>query len=165
LGKTWKSLANKSLSGFCHVIKQDPVNPELIFLGTEWGLFISLDKGNEWVRFKNKVPQTGVYDIAFQQDENDLVLATHGRGIIIIDDLTPIRNLTKQVLDQEFAFLPQKPFYFSSETGLQDFGSDAEFIGPNPSGSASVCYYLKKRHMFGDMYLEKTAGRHPQGYQ
>jgi photosystem II stability/assembly factor-like uncharacterized protein len=154
LGKTWKSLANKSLSGFCHVIKQDPVNPELIFLGTEWGLFISLDKGNEWVRFKNKVPQTGVYDIAFQQDENDLVLATHGRGIIIIDDLTPIRNLTKQVLDQEFAFLPQKPFYFSSETGLQDFGSDAEFIGPNPSGSASVCYYLKKRHMFGDMYLE-----------
>jgi len=154
LGKTWKSLVTPAVQGFCHVIRQDIVNPDLVFLGTEFGLFISLDKGNEWVRFKNKVPQTGVYDIAIQPDENDLVLATHGRGIIIIDDITPIRNLKKEILDQEFAFLPQKPFYFSSETGLQDFASDAEFFGPNPSSAASVCYYLMKRHVFGDMYLE-----------
>jgi len=154
LGKTWKSLVTPAIEGFCHVVKQDPVNPDLLFLGTEWGLFISLDHGKEWVRFKNKVPKTGVYDMAFQTAKNDLVLATHGRGIIIIDDLTPLRSLTQPVLAQDFAFLPVRPFYFTSETGLQDFGSDAEFIGPNPSSGAAICYYLKKRHVFGEMYLE-----------
>lgn len=154
LGKSWKSLITPSIQGFCHVIKQDPVNRDIVFLGTESGLFISLNKGETWVRFKNKVPPTGVYDMAFQPDEQDLVLATHGRGIIVIDDLTPIRNLKPEILDQDFAFLPVKPYYFYSETGLQDFGSDAEFIGPNPSSAATICYYLKKRHVFGEMYLE-----------
>lgn len=154
LGKTWKSLTTPAIQGFCHVIKQDPVNPDLIFLGTEAGLFISLNQGTDWVRFKNKVPQTGVYDMAFQPVRNDLVLATHGRGIIIIDDLTALRKLTLPVLSQDFAFLPVRPYYFTSETGLQDFASDAEFIGPNSSSAASICYYLKKRHVFGEMYLE-----------
>ncbi|MFA6128750.1 MAG: hypothetical protein WC699_15730 [Bacteroidales bacterium] len=154
LGVTWTSLVTPAIQGYCHVISQDPVNADLIFLGTESGLFVSLDYGKEWVRFKNKVPQTGVYDMAFQNVRNDLVLATHGRGIIIIDDLTAMRNLTEPVLSKDFAFLPVRPYYFTSETGLQDFASDAEFIGPNPSGAASICYYLKKRHVFGEMYLE-----------
>ena len=154
LGKTWKSLVTPAIEGFCHVIKQDPVNPDLIYLGTEFGLFISMDHGKEWVRFKNKVPRTGVYDMAFQSVKNDLVLATHGRGVIILDDLTAIRNLTQPVLAQDFAFLPVRPYYFSSETGLQDFVSDAEFIGPSSTGAALICYYLKKRHVFGEMYLE-----------
>ena len=153
LGKTWSSLATKDIAGYCHVIKQDPVNPNLIFLGTETGLFISLDHGKAWVRFKNKVPQTGVYDIAFQTKQNELVLATHGRGIIIIDDLTPIRNLTQSVLDQEFAFLPVRPYFFPSGNGSQDFPGDAEFSGTNQTTAATICYYLKKRHTFGEMYV------------
>jgi hypothetical protein len=154
LGKTWKSLTTKDITGFCHVIRQDPVNRDLIFLGTESGLFISLNHGTEWVRFKNKVPQTGVYDIAFQTVRHDLILGTHGRGVIIIDDLTALRSLTPQVAGQEFAFLPTRPFYFTSETGLQDFAGDDGFIGPNASGAANIAYHLKKRHVFGDMYLE-----------
>jgi photosystem II stability/assembly factor-like uncharacterized protein len=154
LGKTWKSLVTPSIEGFCHVIKQDPVNRDLIFLGTEFGLFVSMDAGNEWVRFKNKVPKTGVYDLAFQSAKNDLVLATHGRGVIVIDDLTALRELTQATLSKDFAFLPVRPYHFASETGLQDFASDAEFIGPNASGAASICYYLKKRNVFGEMYLE-----------
>jgi len=154
LGKTWKSLVTGSLKGFCHVIKQDPVNPDLIFLGTESGLFISFNRGGEWIRFKNKVPQTGIYDIAFQPNQNDLVLATHGRGIIVIDDLTALRSINPVLMSQDFAFLPMRPYYFTSETGMQDFPSDAEFVGPNPSGSAMICYYLKNRHIFGEMYLE-----------
>jgi photosystem II stability/assembly factor-like uncharacterized protein len=154
LGKTWKSLATASIEGFCHVIKQDPVNRDLIFLGTEFGLFISMDAGKEWVRFKNKVPKTGVYDLAFQTAKNDLVLATHGRGVIVIDDLSALRELTPATLSKEFAFLPVRPYHFASQTGLQDFPSDAEFIGPSVSGAASIRYYLKKRHVFGEMYLE-----------
>jgi photosystem II stability/assembly factor-like uncharacterized protein len=154
LGKSWKSLVTADIKGFCHVIKQDPVNADLLFLGTESGLFVSLNHGKEWVRFKNKVPPTGVYDMAFQMVQNDLVLATHGRGVIIIDDLTAMRNLTPAVLSQDFAFLPVRPYYFTSETGMQDFVSDAEYIGSNPSNAASICYFLKKRHVFGEMYLE-----------
>jgi photosystem II stability/assembly factor-like uncharacterized protein len=153
-GSSWKSQVTPAIEGFCHVIAQDPTNSDLLFLGTELGLFVSLNHGKEWVRFKNKVPRTGVFDMAFQPDKNDLVLATHGRGVIILDDLTPLRSLTSQVAEKEFAFLPVRPFYFTSETGLQDFSSDAEFVGANASSSASVCYYLKKRHVFGDMYLE-----------
>jgi hypothetical protein len=158
LGKTWKSLATDAVKGFCHVIRQDPVNPDLVFLGTEMGLFISNDHGSTWVRFKNKVPQTGVYDLAFQERENDLVIATHGRGIIIIDDITPLRHLTPEIMDQEFAFLPVRPYFFPSGGGTQDFAGDSEFSGPNASVTATVCYYLKKRHVFGEMYLELYDG-------
>jgi hypothetical protein len=136
------------------VVKQDPVNRDLIFLGTEMGLFVSVDHGKLWVRLKNKIPQTGIYDIAFQTKQNDLVLATHGRGIIIIDDLTSLRNLTQTVLDQEFAFLPVRPYYFPTGIGFQDFPGDSEFSGTNPSSSATICYYLKKRHTFGEMYID-----------
>ena len=154
LGKTWESLATKTIQSFCHVIKQDPVNPDLLYLGTEMGLYISLDHGKEWIRIKNKVPQTGIYDIALQTTNNDLVLATHGRGIIIIDDLTPLRAFNQKIADEDFAFLPVRPYYFPSSAGTQDFPGDAEFTGTNPSSAATVCYYLKKRHVFGEMYIE-----------
>ncbi|HVN57557.1 MAG TPA: hypothetical protein VMT63_04615 [Bacteroidales bacterium] len=154
LGKTWKQIAADSVRSWCHVIRQDPVNTDLLFLGTELGLYVSLDHGKNWSRFKNKVPLTGIYDMAFQAEQNDLVLASHGRGVIILDDLTPLRNLTIQIMDKDFSFLPVRPFYFISEFSPQEFTSDAEFTGPNPSGSARVCYYLRKRHIFGDMYIE-----------
>lgn len=154
LGKTWTALATGDIKGFCHVIKHDPVNQDLVFLGTEMGLYVSTDHGKTWVRLKNKIPQTGIYDLAFQTREQDLVLATHGRGIIIIDDLTPLRSLTQDVLEQEFAFLPVRPYYFPSGMGLQDFPGDDEFTGSNASSAAIVAYYLKKRHVFGEMYFE-----------
>jgi len=154
LGKTWAPLATGDIKGFCHVIKQDPVNGDLVFLGTEMGLYVSIDHGKTWVRLKNKIPQTGIYDLAFQTRENDLVLATHGRGIIIIDDLTPLRSLTRDVLEQDFAFLPVRPYYFPSGMGLQDFPGDDKFTGTNASSAATVAYYLKKRHVFGEMYFE-----------
>ncbi len=154
LGKTWTALATDDIKSFCHVIKQDPVNRDLVFLGTEMGLYVSTDHGKTWVRIKNKIPQTGIFDLAFQTRENDLALATHGRGIIIIDDLTPLRNLTPKVMEQEFAFLPARPYYFPSGMGLQDFPGDDEFTGTNASSAATVAYYLKKRHVFGEMYFE-----------
>ncbi len=153
LGKTWTSLATPDIKGYCHVVRQDPVNENLIFVGTELGLYVSNDHGKTWVRFKNKVPQTGIRDMAFQTKKNDLVLATHGRGVIIIDDLTPLRNLTEEVVDKDFSFLPVRPYYFTSGIGIQDFPGDAEYSGTNPSSSARICYYLKKRHIFGVMYM------------
>ena len=84
----------KGVRGYAHVIKEDPVKPDLLFLGTEFGLWISIDGGATWAQFKGgDFPAVAVRDIAFQKRDGDLVLATHGRGIWIIDDLTPLRAL------------------------------------------------------------------------
>ncbi len=153
-GQSWTSLVTEDIEAYCHTIKQDLVNPDLLFLGTEFGLYISLDHGKQWNRFKNKVPKVAVYEIAIQSDKSDLVLGTHGRGIIIIDDITPLRHLTSEKMNQNLAFLPLRPFNFISETGLQDFAGDQEFVGPNYANVPRIAYYLQKRHTFGDFYME-----------
>jgi photosystem II stability/assembly factor-like uncharacterized protein len=154
LGKTWISLVTESIKGYAHNIKQDLINPNMLFLGTEFGLFISLDKGKEWVQFKNKVPQVGIYEIQIHPREHDLILGTHGRGIIIIDDITPLRNLKPDMLGEELVFLPNKPYQFPVGGIVQDFPGDQEFVGSNPTTNALVTYYMSKRHVFGEIYLE-----------
>ena len=98
-GKTWNALVDgkdtKGVRGYAHVIKEDPVDPQLLFLGTEFGLWISIDGGAHWAQFKGgHLPAVAVRDLAVQPRDNDLVLATHGRGIWIVDDITPLRHLT-----------------------------------------------------------------------
>jgi photosystem II stability/assembly factor-like uncharacterized protein len=154
LGRTWKPLATDSIKSYCHVIKQDVINPDLLFVGTEAGLYVSIDKGANWVRMKSKIPQVGIYDMAIHPREHDLVLATHGRGIIIIDDITPLRNFKPEMQDTDVVFLPTKPYHFPTGGIVQDFPGDEEFVGRNPTGAATVVYYMQKRHVFGDMYLE-----------
>ncbi len=153
-GKSWISLADKNIEGYCHIILEDPVNPNLLFLGTEFGLYISIDGGKTWTKFQGKVPDVSARDMVIQERENDLVMATHGRGILIIDDITPIRNLTPELLDKELVFLPSRPFELSYLGYSINHQGDDEFIGPNPSGSVQITYYLKKRHIFGDMNIE-----------
>ncbi|MFN0275813.1 MAG: WD40/YVTN/BNR-like repeat-containing protein, partial [Chitinophagales bacterium] len=154
LGKTWSSIASESIKGYAHNIKQDLDNPDILFLGTEFGLYISMNKGKEWIQFKNKVPQVGIFEIQIHPREHDVILGTHGRGIIIIDDITPLRNLKPEMLDQEIVFLPNKPYQFPLGAIVQDFPGDQEFVGANPTNNALVTYYMSKRHVFGEMYLE-----------
>jgi hypothetical protein len=153
-GKTWTSLADTAVKGFCHIIRQDPVNPELLFLGTEFGLYISLDGGKAWIRFKGKVPRVPVHDLIIHPETHDLVIATHGRGILIIDDITPIRQLKPEMLSKELVFLESRPFELGYLGGEQRMEGDDEFIGSNPSTSCIITYYMSKRHVFGDMYIE-----------
>ena len=87
------------MRGYAHVIKEDVVKPNLLFLGTEFGLWVSIDGGKAWAQFKgSRFPAVAVRDLAIQPRDNDLVLATHGRGIWIVDDITPLRALTPEVL-------------------------------------------------------------------
>ena len=111
-GKTWERIVGPSsgVRGWAYVIKEDPVRPGLLYLGTEFGLWISLDAGKTWAEFKGgNFPSVSVRDLAFQTREQDLVVATHGRGIWIVDDLTPLRALTPETLDKDVAFLPGRP--------------------------------------------------------
>ena len=153
-GKTWESLVTEDITGHCHVVRQDPINGSLLFLGTENGLFVSLDDGQQWVHFKGGLPRVSIRDMVFQYRENDLVLATHGRGIYIIDDITPLRHLTQDAMSEKVKFLPSAPINPLQLGGSSmSLGSD-RFAGTNPSFGAEITYYLSRRHMFGDLYLE-----------
>ncbi len=153
-GRTWRSLATDDLEGYAHVVKQDPVNSDLLFLGTEFGLFISVDGGASWARFESGFPPVAVRDLAIHPREHDLVIATHGRGIWILDDVTPLRNLTAEVLASEAAILPSRPAVMVTPASEQSFAGDGEFIAPNPPEAASVVYYLKRRPLFGDLRVD-----------
>ncbi|MBV8207159.1 MAG: glycosyl hydrolase [Acidobacteria bacterium] len=155
-GKTWKALANDSMSGYAHVIRQDTVNPELLFAGTEAGLWVSVDGGGNWAHFHGgDFPPVAVRDVAIHPREGDLILATHGRGVWVVDDLTPLRALTPKVLNSDVAFLPSRNSV-QMIASSSDFGfpGDGEFSGQPAADDAVITYYLKKRHMFGDLKLE-----------
>jgi photosystem II stability/assembly factor-like uncharacterized protein len=156
-GKTWTEVVAKDsgVRGFAHVIKEDTVSPNLLFLGTEFGLCISLDGGKQWAQYKgHEFPNVAVRDIAVHSRESDLVLATHGRGIWIVDDITPLRKLTPEVLAQDAVFVPGKPEQQRLEANGGWSEGNATFFGPNPVDAALITYYQKKRHIFGKMTIE-----------
>ena len=147
--------AGSGVRGYAHVIKEDRVRPDLLFLGTEFGLWISPNGGKQWSRYKgHEFPSVAVRDIVVHPRESDLVIATHGRGIWIVDDITPMRKLTPEIMPQEAVFLEAKP----AQQRLPASGGWAEgsavFTGPNPPDAALITYYQSKRHIFGKMKLE-----------
>ena len=158
-GKTWTPLVTpqdpKSVRGYAHVIKEDLVKPDLLFLGTEFGLWVSIDGGKGWAQFKgNHFPAVAVRDLAIQPRDNELVLATHGRGIWIIDDITPLRALTPDLLKQDVAFVSARPVQQRIEGQGGWANGEAVFVGDNPPDAAVINYYQRQRHLFGKMKLE-----------
>jgi len=154
LGKTWKTLADTSIKAYCHVIKEYFVNPDLLFLGTEGGLYISPEQGKNWAHFTGKIPEVPVMDMLIHPRDQSLVVATHGRGIMIIDDLTTIRQLSYNVMESDLSFLKTKEYIIRESLPGQGWNGDDEFSGQVPREAAQIVYYKKKRHVFGEMYME-----------
>jgi len=153
-GKTWTSLTTDDLKGYAHVVRQDLVNANLLFVGTEFGLFVSIDGGAHWAQFKGSLPNVAVRDVAIHPRDSDLILATHGRGIYILDDITPIRALTPELLAKDLVMLPSRPSELELPAGEQRFDGDAEFAGRTTPAAASIAYYQRKRHIFGDLKID-----------
>ncbi|MEY4069498.1 MAG: hypothetical protein RL721_112 [Candidatus Eisenbacteria bacterium] len=153
-GRTFTALADSTLRGYAHVVRQDPVNPDLVFVGTEWGLWGSLDGGRTWARIKAGIPAVAVRDLVIHPREGDLVIATHGRGIHIIDDLTPLRSLTRERLAEDVAFLGTRPNRLLIPRQEQRFSGSTDWRGDELPEAAVVTYYLKKRHLIGDLKVE-----------
>jgi hypothetical protein len=156
-GQTWTQLPaqESGVRGFAHVIKEDTVSPGVLFLGTEFGLWISVDGGQRWAQYKGTdFPAVAVDDIAVQARESDLVLATHGRGIWIVDDISPLRALTPEVMAKEATLLPgrQSIQYFDVFGGWPE--GDESFHGRSRPSDAQITYYQKGRHIFGDLKIE-----------
>jgi len=158
-GRTWQRLVGPGtpgVRGYAWVIKEDRLNPNLLFLGTEHGLFVSVDQGRSWAQFRpNNFPDgVAVRDLALQDREDDLVLATHGRGLWVIDDISPLRQLSAETLASAASLLPGRPV----EQRIQGNGGwpegDSTFYGENPPAGATITYFQKARHVIGRMKLE-----------
>ncbi|MBK8966773.1 MAG: hypothetical protein R3D58_15750 [Saprospiraceae bacterium] len=155
-GDSWSLISNSTvLQGYAYVIVEDLVNPDLLFLGTEFGLYISNDGGQNWVAYKSKLPEyVAVRDIVIQPQTNDLVLATHGRGVFIIDDISPFRRLNATLLQKNAALLPTRPTPVTTGHYSQSFPATDAYVGPNSTENAVIQYYLKDRQSTGEVTIE-----------
>jgi photosystem II stability/assembly factor-like uncharacterized protein len=148
-GKTWKAITNNIPErGTSYTIAEDHVNKNLLFVGTEFGLFVSIDGGAKWVQLKAGLPTISVKDLEIQKRENDLILATFGRGFYVLDDYTPLRNLKRDDLEKQAVIFPVKDalmFMPSLPLGVRGKGFQGEsfFTTPNPPIGAVFTYYLK----------------------
>ncbi len=153
-GKTWTSIATDQIESFARNIQEDHENENLLFLGTELGLYITVDGGKNWSKFTNNMPATAVHFIDLQKKTNDLVMGTHGRGVIIIDDIAPLRQIDQELLQKDVHFFDTKPTVMKEQNGFGGGSTELQFVGPNPSSDAKIMYYLKKRHTFGKMTMK-----------
>ncbi len=153
-GATWKSIVTPEIYGFARNIQEDYVNENLLFLGTEFGLHISLNGGANWYRFTNNFPAVNVHYIELHKKTNDLVIATHGRGVIIIDDISILRQLTEENMSKDLFFFNTKPTSIVESNGFGGSSTETQFVGENPSSAARIIYHLNKKHLLGKMTLE-----------
>ena len=145
-GETWRSIASnlKTEDGTVHVIREHPRNINLLFLGTEFGLFTSTDRGGHWMRIRQNLPTVPVDDILIHPRDNDLILGTHGRSIWVMDDITPIEELNQSVMDSDIYLFDPRTSVMWRTWGNRSLTSDKAFYGQNPPNGAMINFYLKQ---------------------
>jgi photosystem II stability/assembly factor-like uncharacterized protein len=148
-GKTWlPKQGDLPARGSVYSLEEDHINRNLLFAGTEFGLFFTMDGGNQWIQLKGGLPNIAIRDIAIQKRENDLVLATFGRGFYILDDYSALRNISTETFQKEASILPIKDALMYNEWRkwggpLKGFQGESFFATPNPAIGAVFTYYLK----------------------
>ncbi|HMB54364.1 MAG TPA: glycosyl hydrolase, partial [Thermoanaerobaculia bacterium] len=150
-GATWTSISGDLPErGTVYALAQDGEDPDLLFAGTEFGVWFTLDGGGHWIELSGGVPTIAVYDLELQRRENDVVLGTFGRGFYVLDDYSPLRDLTREQLDGEGAilFAPRdaKLYVEATELGFpgKGFQGDGLYAAPNPPFGAVFTWYMKE---------------------
>jgi photosystem II stability/assembly factor-like uncharacterized protein len=146
-GKSWQNVAgNLPPKAYVQVVREDPKNTNLLYAGTELGLFASYNTGRDWFALNLKnLPNVAVHDILVHPRDNDLILATHGRSIFVFDDATPIQQMSNEILKDEAHLFPVRPgLRFATRFTRYGIG-DKNFTGPNPPYGALITYYLKSK--------------------
>ena len=146
-GITWTRLTinlPSSNSNFVNQIKEDPAKEGLLWLGTDKSLYFSPDDGKNWIHLKNNLPPVPIYGIEIQKNFKDLVVGTYGRGIYILDDITPIREFSEQIQNAEaHLFSVRNTYRFQDINGIK---TENSFVnGQNPPDGAAITYYLKEK--------------------
>jgi photosystem II stability/assembly factor-like uncharacterized protein len=151
-GRSWKSISSNLPENHpVLAIAEDPVNPNLMFVGTEFGVFFTIDGGGKWVQLKGGLPTIAVRDAVIHRRDNDLVIATFGRGFYVLDDITPLRQLATAQLEKEAQLLPVRDSMLFIESmplggrGKSSFGENL-YTADNPPFGAVFTYYLKDKY-------------------
>jgi photosystem II stability/assembly factor-like uncharacterized protein len=145
-GKTWKLITNgipHSMLSYAHCVREDPVRQGLLYVGTENGLYVSFDDGENWEPLQSNLPPAPVYWMVVQEHFNDLVVGTYGRGFWILDDLTPVQQMNQTVRDSSVHLFPPRPTYRFRQGTVPVTMSDDPSAGQNPPYGAAISYYLK----------------------
>ncbi|PYQ27943.1 MAG: hypothetical protein DMF56_17510 [Acidobacteria bacterium] len=143
-GKTWTSLVTKDIQGYALSIEQDPIDADLLFLGTEFGLWVSQDAGKSWFKWKHGFPTASVMGLQVHPRDHDLIIATHGRAAYILDDIRPLRSVTKDILAKPIHFfeVPEAMQHVTRQKEGSRFVADSEFRGENEPYGALLTYSL-----------------------
>lgn len=145
-GKRWKAITKgipRTMLSYAHCVREDPVRPGLLYVGTEGGLYVSYDDGEEWQPLQTNMPRAPVYWITIQERFNDLVVATYGRGFWVLDDITPLQQLTVPIHASAVHLFKTRPAYRFRGMTVPYASSDDPTVGQNPPAGASINYYLK----------------------
>lgn len=147
-GASWKSIAGsipKSVLSYAHCVREDPVRQGLLYVGTENALYVSFDDGENWTPLQKNMPHAPVHWMVVQEHFNDLVVATYGRGFWIMDDITPLQQMTPEVMESDVhLYVPRAAYRFRFRSTPMDSMQEPS-IGQNPPYGAQVNYYLKDR--------------------
>ncbi len=144
-GKTWKSIRGNLPFGWVNVIREDPKNHNLLYVGTEFGIFISLDGGESWLSLKNNLPTVAVHDILIHPRDNDLIIGTHGRGIWILDDIAFLQEMKPDILEKPVhIFKPREVVAFYSSSRRESF-TPPVFAAKNPPFGLGLTIYFKEK--------------------
>jgi hypothetical protein len=145
LGRTWTSIAGDlATNDPAWTVVQDHIDPNLLFVGTEFGLSFTVDGGQHWIKFRNGMPPIPIRDLAIQRRETDLAAASFGRGFFILDDYSPLRQLTPEVLQSEGALLASgRKARLFEELGYYRSQGD-NIASSNPPFGAILSYYLRE---------------------
>ena len=144
-GATWQSVVGEGLPAYApvEVIREDPVNPRLLYVGTHFGLFFSVDGGGKWMRLGD-VPAVRIDDLQIHPRTGDLVIATHGRSLGVLDDTRPLRELTAEVAAQPAHLFTVAPVYGAYlRPGWEEWAGKGQFRGTNPPAGAIFTVWVK----------------------
>lgn len=145
-GESWRSIASNlpQNNGIVSVIREHPRNPNLLFVGTEYGAFVTYDRGNNWMKIKMNLPTVPVDDILIHPNENDLIFATHGRSIWVLDDITSLEQMNDAVLNSDVHLFDPRRSVMWRTWNNKPLTSDKAFYGQNPPNGAMINFYLKE---------------------
>lgn len=164
-GETWTSLVTPDIDGFVHVIREDPVQKNLLFLGTEFGLYVSFDRGKHWMRWTHGLPTVPVRDMIIHPFDNDLVIGTHGRSLYILDDILPLREFTPEIKKKNLhVFSIDDAYQFRTSFLSPGYlaPGNMEFQGQNKPYGALITYSIDE---FKDSSQEANQAESTQSRQ
>ena len=158
-GKTWKSIKGNLPFGWVHVIREDLKNRNFLYVGTEFEIFATLDGGKSWFSLKNNLPTVAVRDIAVHPRENDLIIGTHGRGIWILDDISPIQEMTEEIFNSDIHLFNIRPAVQFLRASTREYFSAQAYTAKNPSFNMRITSYFRiKPEERPEIFIKDTNG-------